>query len=377
MLEREDFLSILKNTIEDYYRVVHSKDIRFSYDRYEGSQIIIINKLMGFVTKVPVPLVLFKHLNSEYNIRGSFSKYILAKTAIVTTCILPNVGKLKYAYISKGTIGHNIVISPQNRSIRFYNYDEGYVDCIIKRGFTNKYFKAQIDFRKSHNYPFLNPLLDSGETWFREPILVGHPLVRETNEHRFQKGTRDVNSYLDKIMQDTLSLTDYREYVDSRISDFEKKIELAVKNKHINTYKESIIILDKIRAVAEKQSNIRIPTCVSHGDLQTGNIWMTPDERTLIYDWETVGRRSIWYDKATFEYELRRAWGWQNLLSSTDISRIYSMNELCGGISVDTIKATVLLEDLHFYIDDMLELPEDWGRKEYDAFIYRIVPLLK
>ena len=36
-----------------------------------------------------------------------------------------------------------------------------------------------------------------------------------------------------------------------------------------------------------------------------------------------------------------------------------------------------MLEDLVFYLEDMLELPENWGVELFDAFIKRIIEIEK
>ena len=42
----------------------------------------------------------------------------------------------------------------------------------------------------------------------------------------------------------------------------------------------------------------------------------------------------------------------------------------------EIIKSVVLVEDFVFYLEDMLELPEDWGREIYDNFSDRMGKLL-
>ena len=120
-----------------------------------------------------------------------------------------------------------------------------------------------------------------------------------------------------------------------------------------------------------------IPTCQSHGDFQGGNIWVDDAGKTWIYDWETVGRRSVWYDSAVLCYSLRRSYGWGGLtalpepekLLNCDCQKQYRLPEY------HAIKGIVLLEDILFYLEDMLELPENWGGSIYDAFIGRIEKL--
>ena len=120
-----------------------------------------------------------------------------------------------------------------------------------------------------------------------------------------------------------------------------------------------------------------IPTCISHGDFQTGNIWMDETGKTWLYDWETAGRRSVWYDSAVLCYSLRRPYGWSELaalpapdrLLNCDRRKQYCPDEFAA------IKQVILMEDILFYMEDMLELPEDWGNELYDAFIERVMPL--
>lgn len=377
MLVREDFLIILKNTIENYFQSVYNKDIEFSYENFDNSDCVVINKQLSFVTKTKAPASLWRHLNSEYNVRGNWIKYLVAKAAIVAVCFDTSIGKLRHAYITKGCLANNIIISPQNRSIRFYDYDHDTVDSIIKSGFTNKYFKAQLDFRINHNYSFLNPLLSYGDNWFREPILVGHPLVRETNQKRYEKGYCSVIQYINQIINDTIKYVNGTEYIKELYDCFIKKLKLAKANKHIKTYNSSMQLINQLMIILDK-CDCFLPVCLSHGDLQSGNVWVNTDGSCLIYDWETVGQRSVWYDRATFEYELRRPWGWDNFLQADDISKI-NIDRIKVNPSIDCniIKALVLLEDLHFYIDDMLELPYDWGSQCYDEFVNSINRCLK
>ena len=37
------------------------------------------------------------------------------------------------------------------------------------------------------------------------------------------------------------------------------------------------------------------------------------NEKVWIYDWETAGERSVWYDAAVLQYSLRRHSGWADL----------------------------------------------------------------
>lgn len=377
MVLRENFYQILQNTVEDYFCRVHGKNVSFTYKKTDATEKMIVNGKLGFIVRFPAPSGLRKFLLSEYNVRGSKLKYIAGKAVALAVGTLPQIGKLRNAYITKGALDKDIFISPQNRSVRFFNYKAMTVDCIIKSGFTDKYFNNQLDFREKYQYDFMLPLLDSGDGWFREPILMGHPLARVTDEVVYQKGTCDALSYIGRLAAETLTYEKMRAYIGS----LEEKIYRLLVQAHARKHIASLEITKRIVDLAIHWSSAapeQIPLCMSHGDFQGGNIWVDVKGKTWIYDWETVGQRSIWYDSAVLNYSLRRNYGWKNLLEDTEPKAVLScdLEKERSLESYQGIKGILVLEDILFYLEDMLELPENWGAELYDAFILRMKNLL-
>lgn len=373
MLLREDFYKILRETIVNYAQSVHQTEIRCEYEPFEDSEPWLINTILGFVSRTPTHDGVRTYMKSEYNIRGSFIKNVIGKAAVDIIATFPNIGSNKKIYISKGAFAPSMFIVPQNRSIRFYDYERGTVDCMVKAGFTSKYFDNQAQFRKKYQYDFLNPMSLSGDGWFQERILFGHPLIRTTNEILFRKGTENALKYLTIIAKDSIEWFSAKEYISDLTKVAFKKIQIAEKKKDI---KRAETAKHLIKKACDYTRNLdkKIPTCMSHGDFQAGNIWIEPNGKTLIYDWETAGRRSIWYDSATLSYSLRRTFGWPMLLKDKKMDKL----ELCmpKGMDVQICKSEIvgilLLEDMLFYLDDMLELPKDWGYEIFDRFIENI-----
>lgn len=370
MLYREDFYNILRDTIIKYARVVLGKNICCEYTPFEGSEPWLVNRLLGFVSRSPVPSGVGVYMKSEYNIRGSFFKNLIGKVAVYIITKHPEIGSSRIVYVSSGVFKPNVFIVPQNRSIRFYDYETMKVDCIVKTGFTNTYFDNQTSFRKANHYDFLNPMLMSGEDWFQESILKGHPLARTTDTSLFEKGKEAAFQYLKSLATDTLEWKPIKEYVSLLKEELLVKIDRAKKSKSIIETEAAIRLIEKASAL-ELKYNQDIPTCISHGDFQSGNIWIEPTGKTLVYDWETVGRRSVWYDSATLYYSLRRAFGWSKMLEDKTTDGLYKCIPDTVKIEMDrkTIIGVVLLEDILFYLDDMLELPDNWGSEIFDKFI--------
>lgn len=378
MIEREDFFGILEKTVYAYFKTVRGREIYFGYEKQQGTVPLIINGKFSFISAAPIAEGLREFLKSEYNIRGSKLKYFIGKISVFAVSLIPFAGKTRTAYISAGALGKNEFISPQNRSVRFFDYDKMTVDCIIKNGFTDKYFRNQIDFRKQYKYDFMLPMLGCGDNWFKEPILSGHPLARVTCTADYNRGIEDSQRAINILAQDTLETVSSGEYAGGLFKKISVLLDEAKKRKNI---KFSAEMKNLAKACAEyiEKNSFNISTVMSHGDLQTGNIWVDQNKKTWIYDWETAGRRSIWYDSSVLGYSLRRLGGWQRFLNDAEAADMFRC-DFCSSYSQAEIlsaKKVVLLEDILFYLEDMLELPEDWGNKIFDNLCGRILPLFE
>ena len=379
MVKREDFYNILNNTVSAYYRDVYGKEVCLSYEKADGCDKLYVNEQFGFIAPFPAPKGLKTFLLGEYNIRGSAVKRIVGKAAALSVSKFPwlETGKGRKAYLPKGVLKRNTFIYPQNRSVRFFDYDSMTVDCIIKNGFTDRFFKNQLAFRKETDYDFVLGLVDSGDNWFREKILLGHPLARVTNQTVYDKAITDAMDGIKKLCADTKKYISAESYAETLRQKTDSLISAAKERKKIDTYGITVkMIDDAIEKI--KISSFDIPMCKSHGDLQSGNIWVDLNQKTWIYDWETVAFRSVWYDSAVLNYSIRRAYGWQALLGEKTPHKMLMCDERKNYTAeeYEIIKSVVLVEDFIFYLEDMLELPDNWGREIYDNFSERMGKLL-
>ena len=378
MIVREDFYRILADTVTEYYRLVFRRDIVFSYNKARNSEKLYINGKLGFVSRFPAPSGVRKFLLTEYNIRGSRIKFLAGKAIAWLVGSFPQLGKVRNAYITAGALGKHTFISPQNRSVRFFDYDTMTVDCIIKSGFTSKYFANQLAFRKKYHYDFMLPLLDNGDKWFREPVLTGHPLARVTNEALYQKSMSNALAGIAQLAEDTITYEESAVYVQTLLSKIKTLLEEAKQRKHIVYGRETLQMAQQNVELCIAHP-MQIPLCMSHGDFQSGNIWVDQNKKTWIYDWETAGKRSIWYDSAVLCYSLRRIYGWQAFYREKTPASICACDPQKARTEEEfnVIKAVIFLEDIIFYLEDMLELPKDWGAQIYDGFAKRMWELRK
>lgn len=373
MLAREDFFPLFFATLKDYYKEVYDQEIEMDFADRKNCNLVIKPKLSA-TTSPYLSEKARKFFYAEWNVRNSLIKYVVAKWMVFC---LTRTGKLLSSYRFRMTpdvlATKDLVIAPNNRSIRVFDYSNGTVGCMIKKGFTDKYFSNQIAFRKTYSYDFMVPMLRYGDTWFVEPILEGHPLARVTDEKAYEKGMKDALDGIKLLADDTREQIDADTYISNLYVKIASLIKRAESDKQIKTAKQAIQIADECVTATKNKFKI-LPLCMSHGDFQGGNIWVDDMGKTLLYDWETAGKRSIWYDSAVLAYSLRRHYGWGELskinmpkmLLNCDTEKNRTENEYRA------IKSILLMEDLIFYLEDMLELPENWGREIFDGAVERV-----
>lgn len=376
MLDREDFFPLFFASIKKYYRQVKHLDVEIDFAQKKDCN-LVIKPFLSAATAPRLSAGARSFFYSEWNVRNSLLKYLTAKAGVA---FFTHSGKAFSRFCFRMTpeqaVTRDLVIAPNNRSIRFFDYQSQTVGCIIKDGFTDKYFRNQLEYRKTHAYPFMVPLLKWGEDWFTEPIMKGHPLARVTREDLYQRGISDALAGIRLLAEDTLEQVDADTYVSGMLGKIHGLLEEAKERKKIKTAASTQTLAEKSARKALETLQT-IPTCESHGDFQTGNIWVDARGKTWIYDWETVGRRSVWYDSAVLCYDLRRAHGWSVLTAQQSPNKLLN----CDPQKHDRadayagMKAVVMLEDILFYLEDMLELPKDWGAEIYDSFIERVIDL--
>ncbi len=366
MLAREDFFGLLASTVEAYFREAEHTDVKLKRQKKDANLVIKPGLSALFPPKISKRAQAFFY--SEWNVRGSKLKNLAVKAYVFA---MMHTGRLfssyRFCLAPPETAGRDLVIAPNNRSIRFFDYRTGIVGCRIKDGFSDKYFQNQLQFRLHHSYDFLLPLERWGEKWFTEPILQGHPLARVTDEALYQKGISDAFAAIKALADDTVHTVDARAYLRGLTERIAALCAEAKEKKKIKTADDTLRLLEIYHHIEDVLPE-EIPVVMSHGDLQTGNIWLDDSGKTILYDWETAGERSIWYDSAVLAYSLRRPNQWRQFLRSRaeDARRVSGKAD---SVLPAVVKYTVLLEDVLFRMEDMAELPQDWGGDIYDAYL--------
>jgi hypothetical protein len=372
MVEREDFYLINEKTLENYFKIVFSKDLKISTNEpFTASKVVIYPKINAIVTRTPSKKVL-KYIFSEFNVRNNWQKFILGK--LYTGICLFSFGLLAtktLRFHKHCPVGDNILIWPCNRKIRIFDFENMFVDSIVKEGFTKKYFNSELTFRLRSSYDFIPPILKYGENWYREIILPGQPLARISDNNQYNKSCNDAIIYMKTIIEKTIRYVDPIEYAHKLLQSIIELLGKAKDEKKITTGDE-IYGIAKLCAIKAKKAKKKIPIAVSHGDLQSGNLWVDVDKKkTYIIDWETNDIRSIWYDPATLLLSTRRYNGVLNMANdcnTLNVKNALFINDSCKEYNMESIIGILILEDIIFYLEDNLELPLEWGGDLIDNF---------
>ena len=370
MVLREDFYKINENTLKIYFKTVHGKDVNIETRGYNLKNHLVVYPHVGSIMTRTPSMKILSFLLKHYNIRNKLFKRLLAKLYVLSCFFSYGLLAEKGLLISdKGVINNSIAIMPANRKIRIYYFEEGYVDAVIKNNFTRKYFDNELCFRLNNSYDFVPKIISYGKDWYREEILYGQPLARITDEKLYDKSVNDAAKYMGIIARDSLEYIDASNYMEELYEEIQMKMNVAKARKNINCYGK-ILEISKNALRNSMSLNAPIPVAKSHGDLQSGNVWVdTVNERTYIIDWETHQKRSIWYDCATIFLSTRRVNMLKKIMDNREknyVKQAILFNDDNKDYDMLAVIGIITLEDIIFYLDDMLELPLDYGGKIFD-----------
>ena len=374
LLTRENYYDILQLTLQSYYRQRINGSVKIGYEPIEGAAEYLMNPRLGMIFQAYPKRTVRKYFYNSYNIRHNLVKNIAAKLFVFLSThskhffVLP-----KKLYIFPASIvNEDTVFAYLNRSIRIFDFREGITISMQKESFTSKYFQNQLRFRSNNNAPFIPEFLAFGDNWFEERILPGNSLARETNENKYFAAESETIKNVLSLISNSLEFVNTFEYINSLRNQITNLLSIAVEQKGVKSYQFACEYLEKL-CRSLKQASVTIPVALSHGDLQAGNIWLE-NEKVWIIDWETIAKRSIWFDMTTLRYSTRYYGGIKQLVLDMDMEDTKA--SMLGGQKCDwcirNMISVFLLEDLLFYLEDMMELPQDGGRDSFDIYMTEV-----
>lgn len=374
MMEREPFYEILCQTMILYYKEVEKKEIVFCDKKGKDTDELFLYYTQSFLSGRFPTKSMRDFLYSEYNIRGSLIKYIAGKAGVFL--ITHSMGLIaKKRFFVRGISEADTFITPCNRSVRFYHFREGYVDCIVKDGYPETYMQNQLRFRLSHNYSFVPKIITYGERWYREKIMYGNALIRVRDKATYLYGQKITLKYLGEIVKNTLVQIEAGEYIETLKKEVKELLEHFSVGNASASDKVFGDLFCFIKGILPAEP-LQIPTAVTHGDLQGGNIWVTKDREIIIYDWETNKRRTVWFDPATLLWKMHADPFSLDLESLVSEDEQFLVNDRKKDYTAEekrVIAWILFAENTIFYLEDLAQLPVEYARIQFNTFCEEIV----
>lgn len=375
LFEREDIYKILEETLKEYYQKVQKKNVDVKVKKKHFFQKIVVYPRLGIVVSVLPSWDVIKATYVWFDVQNNLPKKLFA-WIYITLCFF-SFGLLADASIELSDMSlftRNTLFMPSNRKIRIYDYKKGYVDSILKVGFHDNYFKNEIKYRTNPQFDYILPVEECGDRWYREKLLRGRCLVR-VSDGDYEKYLQDVVTDLRMMYARTNSSVLVADYISGMVNKYTPILDCIVREKHITCAEKLHQVMNWCKKVANT-TDMRVPVAMTHGDLQTGNIYIDEEnDKAYIIDWETAKKRSIWYDAATVMCSTRRKDKFSYMINHCEEEAVkgkiltFDNNPQCN---MDVVRAVLLMEEMGFFLEEIVDLPRDMGSEIIERYEYEI-----
>ena len=360
MLQREDFYDILPRTLNRYSSFLGiAQGSVVVKDKGTEADMYVNEKLNAIISAKPSKNVK-DYLKTEYAVNGSALRKLMVNAYLTTgTTMVRRLSQRGLALKSSLPLNDSLIY-PCNKKIRLFDFSSGMVYTVLKDGFPDIYIKRETEFRVKSDATFVPKIRKSGEGCYSETIIKnGRPLARIQDEAFVEQKKKESLDLL-------LSLTKDRESISAKayLTQLKDRCMAMLASKE-GFDGESIVsgIFDKLN---DGLDDCGIESVTSHGDFQPGNIWIDAEGKIVIIDWETVKKRSPFYDYAALFLRLRNHGGLQNFSN-----RVLENNYLQSieGCNVDAILRIVLAEELEYQTEELISFPGSIGVDIYKTVL--------
>lgn len=347
---REDIDGLIEKTLSTYYNTtvkISDKYTKNSFILNPRLNCAVFSKASKEVKKavrrghaVRRNIILYFIMNLY--LRFAFSKHGLFGCKYITFEVLPENTE-------------DLFIMPGNMKIKLFDYRLKTVNNIMKEGFSRSSLDKEFSVRLEPKWNFISKLVPCGENGYKEDLLSGCSFDRLENSRKPSVGIK-VKDILLKIQQENrknISSLDYINKLFGEITELLKKLNCD------DNVRENIC--EVASGVINKISKSDITVAFSHGDFQNGNIFVSPEGKVYVLDWETCSIRSLGYDILTFYYSFRYR---RDFLMRIDDfindDNWKNISEEFYGFDIDkkTVLAVYFIEDILWLVEESLSTVE-------------------
>lgn len=365
--QREAFDEILVATLTDYY-VSASNESSSTLDKRDFYIYPFLNVLVR-----PKPDKRVKqYILREYTVNGATFRNLFAKLYIDMALNFPGlftgVKKMRLPVHDGDKLSAQMIF-PCNKKIRIFDFEKGEVAVLNKQGFPTESIDTEIKFRKENKSVHVPRILRGSSAAYVEHIIKGVPLARmDRSTSEFLTLRKKALHIVQESLVKERESIGLNQYVGWMQAEMERTI-MKLKER-FPALAEAFQSCFQRLSKQLKDSQRPLSLLLSHGDLHPGNVWIEQgSQKIVIIDWETVSKRSVWYDRFTLFGPLRDVGGIEGLLQGKyDLEAM----DLIGdhqGFTHNEILSLVLLEDMKFRVDDYTALPGEMGRDDLNDYL--------
>lgn len=249
----------------------------------------------------------------EYIYTESVTKRMLRRLYICL-CFAPifriffNSGSVDFFNLSTKIFSVGFI--PGNHSIRVIDFNQDYCWVFGKIGANPLFLKQEIGGRsRSKAYSPKLISVDPHSEWLCEERISGCPVDRVKRNANL---TTELDLFLSRAIShicfEQRQEVSYRQYCEDLWDEVSKKL----RRRNLNFVGLTKMVRQSLDDDAYAHEKVVI--ALSHGDMQSGNIFLT-DSRFKLIDWEYSHVRSVFYDALVFESNARSIAGFGVRLS--------------------------------------------------------------
>lgn len=361
LLQREDFITIFKNTFSHYLTNNFDWEGEISWislSRISTHNYFLVNKRLNLIYPTYLDRAFLDPFKMEYVYHKNPIRHTLQKfyAKMATSSPLESILSTSVIEIDPWLeeLG-NWCILPGNHTIRLINFRTNSSEVIHKAGFNRIFIENEIKIRSEFAHPSIPKLIDydieNGR--YKEEKIQGLPLNRYSDQKQKFLAFRSSLDCLRKLHNETRQSIDLQEWLYVLVKKL-LTIEFDLRNEETDKLWSEIFKISKqLSSIVEKKGSSYITTTITHGDFQSANILhYSKNKKTYLIDWEYCGRRFYLYDYYVYFYNSRFPRGLANRIkqknAKCDIEYDFDQGiyDLLKLNSTSWVFALLLLEDL-------------------------------
>lgn len=358
MLKREDFYKIFSKTINDYNTDMMNVN-SISYYAFPHLNAIVKDFRSSKIKN---------YIRTEYSVKGNFFRRTFIRLYIELVFYFPLIFSSKKIMLRfKGNERNDVLIYPCNQRLRVFYFDSNRVDVLVKYGFNPICSHNEIDFRNKYLLEFVPSILSVKKNYYSEKIIDGIPLPRILEEDIQVNIKQKVRNKILNFNQENLEFVNLKGYLQELIDAIITNVSLI--DNELVLIKLKSLLTEITNDINSSKPETFIPIVVSHGDLQHGNIWLErKTNNVLVFDWESVSKRSIWYDLFFLEHGKRDT----IIIGCGVLQDKLSIINNDYNIPLKIISKIISIENISYYTSSLSNFPSDIYEIELKTFLNKL-----